>query len=72
MKKSVSISPEYGSRAHRLAEASACHAIESNPLDAEDFAMFEMFEREGFSSQQRIAYITKLAQQDGESALAAE
>lgn len=72
MKKNASISPEYGSRAQRRAVGIACHKIENNPLDAEDLALFEMFDREGFSDEQRIAHLTKLAQQDGESVIAAE
>jgi hypothetical protein len=32
-------------------------AIEGNPLDAEDIAMFEMFEREGGTDEQCRAYI---------------
>ena len=31
--------------------------IEGNPLDAEDIAMFEMFERERWSHEKRIAHI---------------
>ena len=31
--------------------------IEGNPLDAEDIAMFEMFEREGWSHERCRAYI---------------
>ena len=31
--------------------------IERNPLDAEDVALFEMFEREGWSDEQCRAYI---------------
>lgn len=36
-------------------------AIEGNPLDAQDIAMFEMFEREGWSHEQCRAYILDLA-----------
>ena len=32
-------------------------AIEGNPLDAEDIAMFEMFERERWSHERCLAYI---------------
>jgi hypothetical protein len=38
-------------------EAMNLQAIEGNPLDAEDIAMFEMFEREGWSDEQCRAYI---------------
>ena len=42
-------------------EAMNLQAIEGNPLDAEDVAMFEMFEREGWSDERRHAHITALA-----------
>jgi len=35
--------------------------IEGNPLDADDRAMFEMFEREGWSHERRRAYILAAA-----------
>ena len=38
-------------------EAMNLQAIEGNPLDAEDVAMFEMFEREGWGDEQCRAYI---------------
>ena len=38
-------------------EAMNLQAIEGNPLDAEDIAMFEMFEREGWSDERCRAYI---------------
>ena len=53
----------------RLTEADAEHSrerrlvavhlqvIEDNPFDAADIAMFEMFEREGWSPDRRRAYI---------------
>ncbi len=31
--------------------------IEGNPFDAEDIAMFEMFEREGWSEEAQRAYV---------------
>jgi hypothetical protein len=42
-------------------EAMNLQEIEGNPLDAEDVAMFEMFEREGWSDEQRHAHIAALA-----------
>jgi len=36
-------------------------AIEGNPLDGEDVAMFEMFEREGWTHEQCRAYIIEQA-----------
>jgi len=41
----------------RTREAAHLQMIEGNPFDAEDIAMFEMFDREGFSPEQRRAYI---------------
>jgi hypothetical protein len=41
----------------RRLEAMNLQAIEGNPLDAEDIAMFEMFEREGWSHERCRAYI---------------
>ena len=42
-------------------EAMNLQAIEGNPLDAEDIAMFEMFEREGWTAEQRRTHINALA-----------
>ena len=36
--------------------------IESNPLSAEQIAMFEMFEREAWSHERRLAYIKERAE----------
>ena len=47
-------------RRRRLA-AMRLQEIESNPLNAEDVAMFEMFEREGWTHEQRRAHILALA-----------
>jgi len=44
-------------RGQILREAIHLQAMENNPLDAEDIAMFEMFEREGWSPAKRHAYI---------------
>jgi hypothetical protein len=41
----------------RRLEAMNLQVIEGNPLDAEDVAMFEMFEREGWSHERCRAYI---------------
>lgn len=41
----------------RTREAAHLQMIEGNPLDAEDIAMFEMFDREGFSPEQQLAYV---------------
>jgi hypothetical protein len=47
----------------RRKEGINLHAIEGNPLDADDIAMFEMFERERWSHEKRRAYITEWAKQ---------
>lgn len=36
-------------------------SMEDNPLDADDVAMFEMFEREGWSPERRLDHIRKKA-----------
>ena len=48
------------SRERRL-EAMALQEIESNPLSPDQVAMFEMFERERWSHERRIAYILEKA-----------
>jgi hypothetical protein len=45
----------------RTLEAAHLQAIESNPLDAEQMAMFEMFDREGWSEEVQLAYILERA-----------
>jgi hypothetical protein len=41
----------------RRLQAMHLQVIEGNPLDAEDIAMFEMFEREGWDDERCLAYI---------------
>jgi hypothetical protein len=38
-------------------EAMNLQEIAGNPLDAEDIAMFEMFERERWTDEERLVYI---------------
>jgi hypothetical protein len=45
----------------RRLEAMHLQAIEGNPLDEQDIAMFEMFEREGWDDERCIAYILEQA-----------
>ncbi len=40
-----------------FAEALHLQAMEGNPLDAEDIAMFEMFEREDWPQERRISHL---------------
>ena len=52
------LSPEQVAAAReRRLEAMHLQVIEGNPLDAEDIAMFEMFEREGWDHERRRVYI---------------
>ncbi len=48
--------PNAASQKRRLA-AMRLQEIEGNPLDSDDVAMFEMFEREAWTHEQRRAYI---------------
>ena len=54
----------------RLAEAAHLQAIEGNPLTAEEIAMFEMFEREGWSPERRRAHIARRIRDRGRVAAA--
>jgi len=45
----------------RRLEMQHLQIIEGNPLDADDIAMFEMFEREGWSHERCRAYIIEQA-----------
>jgi hypothetical protein len=38
-------------------EAMALQTIENNPFDAEDLALFEMFEREAWTHEQRRTFL---------------
>ncbi len=50
---------ESGATDRLLSEAAHLQAIEGNPLTAEEIAMFEMFEREGWSPERRRALILR-------------
>ena len=47
----------------RFEEAAHLQAMEGNPLDTQDRAMFAMFEREGWSQEKRRAYIIEKAKE---------
>lgn len=53
---STSLANTAATRKRRIA-AARLQEIEGNPLTPEDIAMFEMFEREGWSHERRRAYI---------------
>ena len=48
---------EVAAARERRLEAMHLQVIEGNPLDEEDIAMFEMFEREGWDDDRCLAYI---------------
>ena len=54
----------------RLAEAAHLQVIEGNPLTAEEIAMFEMFEREGWPPERRRAHILRRIEDRGRAAAA--
>jgi len=45
----------------RYAEALHLQSIEGNPLNADQIAMFQMFEKENWSQEKRLAYIKERA-----------
>ena len=53
-----------------LAEAAHLQAIEGNPLTAEEIAMFEMFQHEGWSLERRRTYILRRIEDRGRDAAA--
>ena len=57
-KKPLASSSDEGARMRRLV-AMHLQQIEGNPLTAEEIAMFEMFEKEGWSHARRLAYINE-------------
>ena len=58
MDDAVDIAPlDIDLRRRRRLDAMRLQEIEGNPFDAEDIAMFEMFEREGWSHERCRAFI---------------
>ncbi|MGF1624582.1 MAG: hypothetical protein ACFCVH_06835 [Alphaproteobacteria bacterium] len=62
-------SEQAAGRQRRL-EAMHLQELEGNPLTAEEVAMFEMFEREGWSHDRRRAYILELVKSRRDAAAA--
>ncbi len=56
------VRPALNGGSTNLREAIAVQIIEENPLDAEQIAMFEMFERENWSHENRRAFLADRAQ----------
>ena len=48
-------------RRQRRREAIRLHEIEGNPFTPEDNALFEMFDREGWTDERRRAFLIKEA-----------
>ncbi len=48
-------------RSEALRTAMHLQEMESNPLDAEQVALFEKFEREGWSDDERLAHLRERA-----------
>jgi hypothetical protein len=68
MRKRSALSPsDVAAARHRRLAATRLQEIERNPLSTGQVAMFEMFEREAWTHEQRRAYILAAA-----GALAAE
>lgn len=59
-------------RQQRRREAIRLHEIEGNPFTAEDNALFEMFDREGWSDAQRRDYLSREVRLRAEITAAAE
>jgi hypothetical protein len=58
MKDDVRLTPhEVAEARQRRLEAMRLQEIEGNPLDAEDIAMFEMFEREAWPHERCLEYL---------------
>lgn len=58
---------EVAAARHRRLEAMRLQEIEGNPLDAEQIAMFEMFEREAWPHERCIAYILERARHENDA-----
>ena len=72
MNKKTEIQTVSDDRRQRRAEAFALSAIEGQAPSPDDIAMFEMFDREGLSFEERRDYIVAQAKRSGEADLAAE
>ncbi len=57
--KTHNSAPEMAATNNRLAEAINLQVIEGNPLSADEIAMLEMFEREGWSPERCRAHIIR-------------
>lgn len=52
--------PQSSAARKRAADADHMQMMEGNPLNADDQALFEMFDRKGLSYEEREAYIIDL------------
>ena len=63
--KKITLAAQLAAKARRE-NMQHLQAIESNPLDAEQVAMFELFERESWSHERRRKYILDRARKAAE------
>ncbi|WP_417261454.1 hypothetical protein [Celeribacter sp.] len=66
-KNSLLTDEEVALRRRRFEEAIHLQKMENNPLDNEQIAMFEMFERDNFSDEECLNYMIERAQKRAES-----
>lgn len=59
----ITLAEAFAAKKRRL-DMQHLNALEGNPLDAEDIAMFEMFERERWTPERRQAFIREQALKD--------
>jgi len=59
-------------RETRFREAMSLQQIEGNPLTADEVVIFEMFEREGWSNEQRLTHIRQLVGVTSDATLKSE
>ena len=52
---------DHAARRQRRLDMQHLQAIEGNPLSPDQVAVFEMFEREGWSHERRLAYLQERA-----------
>jgi hypothetical protein len=71
MKDDARLSPqEIAEARQRRLEAMHLQEIEGNPLDAEDIAMFEMFEREAWPHERCLEYLREQTRKRSKAAAA--
>lgn len=54
----------------RFREASHLQAMESNPLNPDQIAMFKMFDREGWTPERRLEHLRRRAEETAKATIA--